>query len=91
MDLETNAGNCLHPSLRRETIEIHEKINIPMKAYGAVVYVKSTDRTGKSFSYLAASKSRVAPIKVVTLPRLELCECVLLVELMKIVVKILKI
>jgi hypothetical protein len=41
------------------------------RTYGAVLYVRST--TGESFMVrLACSKTRLAPVKKVTLPRLEL-------------------
>ncbi|XP_075152830.1 uncharacterized protein LOC142226615 [Haematobia irritans] len=57
-----------------------------MKAYGAAVYVRAMDDIGR----LAASKSRVASLKIVTLPRLELCASMLLVDLMETVVEGLK-
>lgn len=64
-------------------MEIHGFCDASMKAYGAVVYVRSISNEGKVTSRLAAGKSRVAPIKVVTLPRLELCAAVLLTDLVK--------
>ncbi|KAJ4430639.1 hypothetical protein ANN_19229 [Periplaneta americana] len=41
------------------------------RAYGAVIYVRSTKDDCVSVS-LACSKNRLAPVKKVTLPRLEL-------------------
>lgn len=54
-----------------------------MKAYGAVVYVKSENETGENYINKRTAKSRVAPIKTITLPPLELRAAVLLVELTK--------
>ncbi|GFT61475.1 integrase catalytic domain-containing protein [Trichonephila clavipes] len=50
-------------------------------AYGAVVYCKSITSDGKMLVHLIASKSRVAPTKQTTIPRLELCAAVLLAKL----------
>jgi hypothetical protein len=41
------------------------------KAYGAALYIRSTSREGIVVR-LACSKNRLAPVKKVTLPRLEL-------------------
>lgn len=64
-----------------ERVELVGFSDASMRAYGAVVYLRSIDREGKISVRLVASKSRVAPIKIVTLPRLELCASVLLVDL----------
>lgn len=45
------------------------------------MYLRTINTAGKIVTHLICSKSRVAPIKVITLPRLELCEAVLLSEL----------
>ncbi|XP_026830502.1 uncharacterized protein LOC113563287 [Ooceraea biroi] len=55
------------------------------KAYGACIYVVSTDNQGNIHSYLLCSKSRVAPLKTLTLPRLELKAALLLSKLYNIV------
>ncbi|XP_076230178.1 uncharacterized protein LOC143175315 [Nomia melanderi] len=51
------------------------------KAYGACVYLRSSIRPGEWESRLLCSKSRVAPLKTITLPRLELCGALLLARL----------
>lgn len=50
-------------------------------AYGACLYVQSKDERGVLKSRLLCSKSRVAPIKPTSIPRLELCSAVLLAHL----------
>ncbi|XP_015121007.1 uncharacterized protein LOC107043858 [Diachasma alloeum] len=42
-------------------------------AYGACLYLRSVDKHGNIHVYLLCSKSRVAPLKEQTIPRLELC------------------
>lgn len=63
------------------TIVLHGFSDASEKAYGAVVYIRSIDNTGTVCSHLAASKSRVAPLKKQSIPRLELCAALLLAEL----------
>ncbi|GFV67703.1 integrase catalytic domain-containing protein [Trichonephila clavipes] len=52
-------------------------------AYGAVVYLQCFLHNGAAKVSILASKSRVAPIRVISIPRLELCVCVLLAQLVK--------
>ncbi|GFX28955.1 integrase catalytic domain-containing protein [Trichonephila clavipes] len=52
-------------------------------AYGAVVYLQCFLHNGAAKVSILASKSRVAPIRVISIPRLELCACVLLAQLVK--------
>ncbi|XP_067122120.1 uncharacterized protein [Centruroides vittatus] len=52
-------------------------------AYGAVVYMHCIKEDGTGKTRLIASKSRVAPLKVMTIPRLELSACLVLSQLVK--------
>ncbi|XP_055941833.1 uncharacterized protein LOC129971881 [Argiope bruennichi] len=52
-------------------------------AFGTVVYMKSIMEDGTAVNKLIASKSRVAPIKVISIPRLELSACLLLSQLIE--------
>lgn len=71
----------------REEIQLHGFCDASLKAYGACVYVRSYDLEGNCKSNLVCSKSRVAPLKTVSLPRLELCGALLLSKLIESVVK----
>lgn len=66
-----------------ETIEFHGFADSSMKAYAACIYVRTVYQNGNVSSHLLTSKSRVAPIKVVSLPRLELCAMLLLSRLIQ--------
>ncbi|GFT32880.1 reverse transcriptase domain-containing protein [Trichonephila clavipes] len=52
-------------------------------AYGAVVYMHSVKEDGTPTTKLISSKSRVAPIKFISIHRLELSVCLLLAQLVK--------
>lgn len=60
--------------------QIHGFADASQKAYGACVYIRCSN-DGKHRTILLCAKSRVAPLKTITLPRLELCAAVLLAEL----------
>ena len=53
-------------------IELHAFGNVSPKAFGSSVYVRVQDVTGEVKTALPMVKSRVAPVKKVTLSRLEL-------------------
>jgi hypothetical protein len=50
-------------------------------AYGACIYIRSVDVLGNITTRLLCSKSRVAPLKRLSLPRLELCAAMLLADM----------
>ncbi|GFY69063.1 DUF1758 domain-containing protein [Trichonephila inaurata madagascariensis] len=50
-------------------------------AYGAVVYLRNYCENYTPTTKLLASKSRVTPLKTISIPRLELCSCLLLSQL----------
>jgi len=54
-----------------------------LQAYGACVYIRGIYNNGSISSTLVISKSRVAPMKKVTIPRLELCGALLLARLIQ--------
>lgn len=59
------------------TIELHTFSDASLKAYAACVYIRSIDELGNVTVRLLCAKSKVAPIKTTTIPRLELCGAVL--------------
>ena len=61
-------------------IQLHAFSDSSEKAYGVAVYLRSTDAQGNVLINLVGSKSRVAPVKTQTLPRLELCAANLMVQ-----------
>lgn len=70
--------------------ELHGFSDTSANAYVACVYYKEIDVEGNIKVHLLCAKSKVAPLKTQTIPRLELCGAVLLVQLMKKVVDALK-
>lgn len=52
-------------------------------AYAAVVYLRTCDAAGKVNTYLLRAKTKVAPLKILTINRLELCAALLLAKAIK--------
>lgn len=67
------------------SIEIHGFCDSSKLAYGCCIYLRSIDQTGNVQVRLLCAKTRVAPIKVITIPRLELCGALMLARLTSIV------
>ncbi|XP_046145641.1 uncharacterized protein LOC123988926 [Osmia bicornis bicornis] len=61
--------------------EIHGFADASTKAYAASVYIKSVLPDDNVFVALLVAKSRVAPVKTLSIPRLELCAAALLARL----------
>lgn len=62
-------------------VQLHGFCDSSERAYGACIYIRSENREGHIQVRLLCAKSRVAPLKVISLPRLELCAAVLLTQL----------
>lgn len=63
------------------SVEIHCFCDASQLAYGACVYIRSVNNSDQTQVSLLCAKSRVAPIKATTIPRLELCAALLGAEL----------
>ena len=61
--------------------EIHGFSDASEQAYAGVVYLRMVDTQGNVYTSIVISKTKVAPIKRVTIPRLELCGAHLLSQL----------
>ncbi|XP_011883970.1 PREDICTED: uncharacterized protein LOC105571108 [Vollenhovia emeryi] len=61
--------------------EIHGFADASSVAYAAVVYLKTVSKSGKITISLLTAKSKVAPVKPLSIPRLELSAAVLLSRL----------
>lgn len=66
---------------RSSLIELHGFADASIQAYGACVYARCIFPNGEIRTHLLASKSRVAPLKSMTIPRLELSAALILSEL----------
>lgn len=61
-------------------VELHGFTDVSIRAYATVVYLR-TEKTGMISTRLVAAKTRVAPLKQISLPRLELAAAFLLTRL----------
>ncbi|CAG7726031.1 unnamed protein product, partial [Allacma fusca] len=75
---------CITQS-RSSRQELHGFSDASEVAYGAVVYLRSISPDGNIQVRLVCAKTRVAPVKKVTLPRLELCGALLLTKVLNLV------
>ena len=83
LNLRSNLKNLESISIPRwlgisQPYDLYGFADSSSKAYGAVVYVRNSSQERLQ---LVMSKTKVAPIKEVTIPRLELCAALLLAEL----------
>ncbi|XP_063540322.1 uncharacterized protein LOC134749332 [Cydia strobilella] len=81
--LHTHADDTLH--------ELHGFCDASNAAYAAVVYLRVVDSTGNIHVALVTAKTRVSPVKQVSIPRLELCGAVLVTKLLAEVAEVMEI
>lgn len=66
-----------------QQLELHGFCDASRRAYGACLYIRSVTVDGSISVRLVCSKSRVSPLKPVTIPRLELCGALVLAQLVQ--------
>lgn len=71
---------------QRSLVELHGFCDAFESAYGACIYLRSRDLHNQVDTKLLIAKIRVAPLKTITIPKLELYGALLLAELYKKVV-----
>ena len=64
------------------SVHLHGFSDASKAAYAAAVYLRATYPDGSISCRLVVAKTRVAPLKTVSIPRLELCAAVMLAELL---------
>lgn len=64
-------------------IQLHGFCDASKAGYGACLYVRSVGDNNEVTCKLLCAKSRISPIKTVTIPRLELCGALLLARLFR--------
>ena len=75
---------CYFPKdVKIVSTQLHGFSDASESAYAAVVYFRLTDTRGGVHVSLVASKTKVAPIKRLTIPRLELCGAYILSKLLE--------
>lgn len=88
--VELKVRRCVIPSSYVQ-IQLHGFSDASSIAYGVCIYIRCVLSDGRIVSNLLTSKSRVAPLRTITIPRLELCAAVLLSELTCNIIDIMKI
>lgn len=64
-----------------EELQLHDLSDASLAVYEAFVYARAIYPIDSVSSHLFCSKSRVAPLKTISLPRFALCEALLLARL----------
>ena len=73
------------------SMQLHGFSDASEVAYAGVVYLRSVDTRGNVHLSLVMAKTKVAPIKRLTLPRLELCGALITAQLLHHVSQVLKV
>lgn len=78
---QCNVPRCVKPfEFNDACLELHHFSDASERAYGCCSYLRCSSRTGKIHVALLCSKSKLAPIKALTIPRLELQAALLAVK-----------
>ncbi|XP_060804637.1 uncharacterized protein LOC106135320 [Amyelois transitella] len=63
-------------------VELHGFSDASNAGYAAVVYIRCVTMENEVYTHLVTAKTKVAPIKQISIPRLELCAAVLVTKLL---------
>ena len=74
-----------------DKVELHGFGEASERAYGRAVYICAEDKDGNRIFNLVMAKSRVAPVKRISLPRLELLAAYITAKLLDYVIQALRI
>lgn len=72
-------------------MQIHGFSDASKSAYSGVVYLRMEDSNGITQTSMVMAKTRVAPLKRQTMPQLELCEDLLMAQILSQCKEVLKI
>ncbi|XP_075157751.1 uncharacterized protein LOC142231017 [Haematobia irritans] len=67
----------------RKRIQIHGFSDASERAYCGAIYIRVQDSEGVISSHFLIAKTKIAPLKSITIPKLELCGALLMAKLMK--------
>ncbi|XP_013403245.1 uncharacterized protein LOC106168647 [Lingula anatina] len=85
-DLENlKIDRCFKSTHASDEVQLHVFSDASSTGYGSVAYLRSKDQSGKVSVAFVAGKARLAPIKVTTIPRLELTAAVTSVRIAKLI------
>ncbi|XP_036148006.1 uncharacterized protein LOC118647346 [Monomorium pharaonis] len=74
---------CIKFATNPQQVEIHGFADASQQAYGACLYIRTKLGSNQYRTELLCSRSRVAPLKAISLPRLELAAALLLARLLE--------
>ncbi|XP_070510399.1 uncharacterized protein [Cardiocondyla obscurior] len=80
-EIHSKIARCVKSNASLDSIQLLGFCDASQRAYGACVYMRTLDRFGNYQTHLLCSKSRIAPLKAKSLPRLELAAALLLSQL----------
>ena len=76
-------SRCYYAPEETVSISLHGFSDASQLAYAGVVYLRATYQTRAPTCCLVVAKTKVVPLKVLTIPRLELCGAALLARLLE--------
>ena len=77
-----NFDRCVVPNgFQEAAMELHHFCDASLSGYGACSFLRLTNRNGPIHTAFMMAKSRLAPVKQIIVPRLELCAAVVVVKL----------